>query len=159
MEGKIIARGELPQLFHDYLESRPEIIAAYLFGSVASGRAHRFSDVDVALLLADGTDREGAWDITLEAMEQAEAAFGRRGDVQVLNGAPVVFCYLALRHGKLIFDRGNPQRPEFEARTYLMYFDLKPYLREYDRALFRRIEERGIGHGYRKTARAAAQTA
>jgi predicted nucleotidyltransferase len=147
---------EVPQTFKDYLQLRTEIVAAYLFGSVAAGKAHKFSDVDVALLLAEGVDSKQAWDIQLEAMGEAEAAFGRRGDVEILNTAPIVFRYLALKHGRLIFDRHLPQRPELEAQTYLAYFDLKPYLDEYDRALFKRIRERGLGYGYPETARASA---
>lgn len=144
---------EVPQSFIEYLQSRPEIVAAYLFGSVAAGKAHKFSDVDVALLLVEPVDRARAWEIRLEAMGEAETAFGRRADVGILNTSPVVYCYLALKHGRLIFDRGLSQRPEFEARTYLRYFDLKPYLREYDDAMFKRIKERGVGYGHRKTAR------
>ncbi len=148
---------EVPQSFLDYLTSRPEIVAAYLFGSVAAGKAHKFSDVDIALLLVEPVDRDRAWDITLEAMGEAETTFGRRADVGILNTSPVVYCYLALKHGRLIFDRGLSQRPEFEARTYLSYFDLKPYLREYDDAMFKRIKERGVGYGHRKTARSFAK--
>jgi predicted nucleotidyltransferase len=33
------------------LPTRREVVAAYLFGSHASGRAHRESDVDVGVLL------------------------------------------------------------------------------------------------------------
>ncbi len=148
---------EVPQTFLDYLISRPEIVAAYLFGSVAAGKAHKFSDVDVALLLVEQVDRDKAWEIRLEAMGEAETAFGRRADVGILNTSPVVFSYLALKHGRLIFDRGLSQRPEFEARTYLSYFDLKPYLREYDDAMFKRIKERGVGYGHGKTARSFAK--
>ncbi|MBC8449756.1 MAG: nucleotidyltransferase domain-containing protein [Chloroflexi bacterium] len=35
----------------DYLASRDDILAAYVFGSAAEGVAHRLSDLDVALLL------------------------------------------------------------------------------------------------------------
>ncbi len=148
---------EVPTSFIEYLKSRPEIVAAYLFGSVAAGKAHKFSDVDVALLLAEQADRDTAWEIRLEAMGEAETAFGRRADVGILNTSPVVFCYLVLKHGRLIFDRGLSRRPEFEARTYLGYFDLKPYLEEYDHAMFKRIKERGVGYGHRKTARSFAK--
>ncbi len=34
---------DVPQCLIDYLNSRPEIVTAYLFGSVAAGRAHKFS--------------------------------------------------------------------------------------------------------------------
>jgi predicted nucleotidyltransferase len=148
---------EIPQAFTDYLRSRTEIIAAYLFGSVAAGKAHKFSDVDVALLLAEGIDSKQKWDIVLEAMGEAESAFGRRADVAILNTSPTVFCYLILKHGRIIFDRATTSRPEFEARVYLAYFDLKPYLAEYDAAMFKRIKERGLGYGYPKTTRAPAK--
>jgi len=148
---------EIPQAFADYLRNRPEIVAAYLFGPVAAGKAHKFSDVDVALLLAEGVDRDQAWDIMLEAMGKAETAFGRRADVAILNTSPTVFCYLVLRHGHILFDRATAQRPEFETRVYMAYFDLKPYLAEYDAAMFKRIKDRGLGYGYPKTARAPAK--
>ena len=148
---------EIPSPFLTYLQARLEIVAAYLFGSVAAGKAHKFSDVDVALLLAEGADSKRARDIMLEAMDKVEAAFGRRADVAILNTSPTVFCYLVLRHGQLIFNRGTPQRPEFEVRVYAAYFDLKPYLEEYDRALFKRIKELGLGYGYPKTSRAPAK--
>jgi predicted nucleotidyltransferase len=64
---------ESPQSFPDYLQGRREIITPYLFGSVAAGRANRFSDVDIALLLADGVDWRRGWDIRLEAMGETEA--------------------------------------------------------------------------------------
>jgi hypothetical protein len=111
----------------------------------------------VALLLTDGVDRKGAQDIRLEAMDKAEAAFKRRADVVILNTSPTVFCYLVLKHGRIIFDRATALRPEFEVRIYMAYFDLKPYLAEYDAAMFKRIKDRGLGYGYPKTARAPAK--
>jgi hypothetical protein len=148
---------EIPPSFKDYLHRRSEIIAAYIFGSVAAGKAHKFSDVDVALLLVEGVDSLKAWDIVLEAMGEAETAFKRRADVQSLQTAPIVFRYLVFKHGQLIFDRAAHVRARFEARTYLEYFDLKPYLVEYDQALFKRIRKRGMGYGYPKTPRALAK--
>jgi predicted nucleotidyltransferase len=35
----------------DTAGAEPGVVAAYLFGSVAAGRAHRESDVDIAVLL------------------------------------------------------------------------------------------------------------
>ena len=148
---------EIPTPFQAYLTRREEIVAAYIFGSVAAGKAHKFSDVDVALLLAESVDSMKAWDIVLEAMGEAEQAFKRRADVQSLQTAPIVFRYLVFKHGQLIFDRAPRQRASLEARTYLEYFDLKPYLEMYDQALFRRIREKGMGYGYPKNPRALAK--
>ena len=35
---------EIPRSFIAYLDRREEILAAYIFGSVAAGKAHKFSD-------------------------------------------------------------------------------------------------------------------
>jgi len=40
----------------EYLAAQPDVIAAYLFGSRASGRARAGSDVDVAVLLDEEED-------------------------------------------------------------------------------------------------------
>ena len=64
---------ESSQPYLDYLQGRPEIVAPYLFVSVAAERAYMFGAVDIALLLADGVDSRCGWEIRLEAMGEAEA--------------------------------------------------------------------------------------
>lgn len=42
----------------DYLATQPDVLAAYLFGSYATGKARPQSDVDVAVLLSEADDLE-----------------------------------------------------------------------------------------------------
>ena len=149
---------EIPASFLAYLQARPEMVAAYLFGSVAAGKAHKFSDVDVALLLAEGVDSKHAWDIMLEAMDKAEAAFGRRADVAILNQAGSVVKFQVIHHGRLIFERDRKARIGFEVHARNEYFDYKPYLDEQYREFLKRLKTEGLGYGHKRRARALAKT-
>ena len=40
----------------DCLSTQPDVVVAYLFGSLAKGRAASRSDVDIAILFADASD-------------------------------------------------------------------------------------------------------
>jgi hypothetical protein len=149
---------DVPQRLIDYLNSRPEIVAAYLFGSVAAGRAHKFSDVDVALLLAEGLDSTRAWDIRLEAMGEAEDAFGRRADVAMLHEIGSLLKFQVIHRGKLIFERDRKARIKFEVEARMEYFDYRPLLDVQDQELIRRIKTEGLGHGHKRRARALAKS-
>ena len=39
------------EAIQSYFAGQPEVVVAYLFGSVARGRANHLSDVDIAVLL------------------------------------------------------------------------------------------------------------
>ena len=149
---------EIPRSFIAYLDRREEILAAYIFGSVAAGKAHKFSDVDVALLLAEGIDRSQAWDFRIEAMDEAEMAFKRRADVAILNQAGSVLKFQTIHRGKLIFERNRKARIGFEIQTRNEYFDYAPYLNEQYRELVKRVKTKGLGYGHQRLARALAKT-
>jgi|SRR3989339_215870 len=55
----IITPAEIRELLQPVLAEHPEITAAYLFGSVATGRHHSGSDIDIAILLARTLDPHG----------------------------------------------------------------------------------------------------
>ena len=149
---------EIPQAFLAYLQRRAEIVAAYLFGSVAAGKAHKFSDVDVALLLAEGVDSNTAWDIRLEAMGEAEAAFERRADVAILNQVTsTLLKFQVIHRGKLIYERNRKARIGFEVEARTEYFDYKPYLDEQHREFRRMLKKKGLTYGYERRVRALAK--
>lgn len=149
---------EVPESFLDYLKSRPEIVAAYLFGSVAAGKAHKFSDVDVALLLAEPVDRDKAWEIRLEAMGEAEKAFNREADVAMLHEVGSLLKFQVIHKGRLIYERDRKARIGFEVRARSEYFDFKPYLDEQQKQFLQRLRTEGLGHGYKRRLRALAKT-
>jgi predicted nucleotidyltransferase len=107
----------------------PEVVAAYLFGSVARGRSSAMSDVDVGVLLAQPPAVLADLPLDLEA--DLERFVGVPTQVVVLNGAPADLVHRVLRDGKLLVDRDTSARIAFEVRARNEFFDLKPVLDRY----------------------------
>jgi len=72
------------------LEGTPGLVSAYLFGSVAGGRAHRESDVDVGILLDRRVHPKASerFDLRVRLIGPLASAVGRPVDLVVLNDAP-----------------------------------------------------------------------
>ena len=94
----------------------PDLIAAYLFGSVARGTAHAGSDVDVAVLYttAPPSTIEG---LPLDLEDRIRQRVGRATQVIVLNRAPAGLVHRVLRDGVLLLDRAPGSRIRFEVRA------------------------------------------
>ncbi len=109
-----------------------DVVAAYLFGSVARGTDAPGSDVDVAVLRAGGPPRS-LEELPLDLEAQIESRLGRPTSVLVLNGAPPDLVHRVLRDGRLVLDRDRSRRIRFEVQARNEYFDLVPHLRRYRR--------------------------
>ncbi len=110
----------------------PDLVAAYLFGSVSRDTATVDSDVDIGILL-QSTPPGRLQDLrsTLEGL--LENALGRRVQIVVLNQAPVDLIHRVLRDGRVLVDRDRAVRIGFEVRARNEYFDLMPTLNRYRR--------------------------
>jgi hypothetical protein len=106
------------------LEHDERIAYAIRFGSTTTGRAHRLSDVDVAIGLRDGRGLSA-----LEVGELAarlEAAAGRAVDLVLLDEAPPGLAYRIFRDGEIITVRDRPTLAARRARAILEYLDFRP---------------------------------
>lgn len=110
-----------------------DLVAVYLFGSVARETSRADSDVDVAVLLGSGPPStfEG---LSLRLEGDLERLLGRPLDLVVLDGAPVDLVHRVLRDGVLLVDRDPSVRIRFEVQARNEYFDLEPILKLYRRA-------------------------
>jgi predicted nucleotidyltransferase len=108
------------------------VLAAYLFGSVARGTAGPRSDVDVAVLYAAAPPAtiEG---LPLDLERRIERSVQRPAQVVVLNTAPVGLVHRVLRDGVLLLDRDPSARLRFEVRARNEFFDLQPVVARYRR--------------------------
>jgi predicted nucleotidyltransferase len=141
-----------------YLARQPAVVAAYLFGSVAHGRADRLSDVDIAVLFDERLGAEESVERQLRFMGDLEVYADREVQVVILNQAPPLLAYQVVRHGILLYERGRTERIAFEVRTRKVYFDLKPMLDFHTQALFKNIKEVGLS-GRRKRRSGALEAA
>jgi predicted nucleotidyltransferase len=87
------------------------INAAYLFGSVAKGKAELSSDVDLAILVDEDCLQKFS---LLSFISLLERSSGCRADVVILNRAGEVLKYEVRRSGQLIFERDSQMRKRFE---------------------------------------------
>ena len=124
------------------LSKRREIQAAYIFGSVASGRNRLGSDIDIAVLLNDKSSRLNSLDYRLQLAADLNSAIGRSDvDLVILNEAPPVLAHQVLSKGQLVFERSPSARVDFQVRTVNAYLDTEPMRALYRSYLKKRIRE------------------
>ena len=124
------------------VSKRKEVQAAYVFGSVATGRARADSDIDIAVLLARRLPPARTLSYRLKLMADLGAAL-RRSDVEVviLNDAPPLLAHRVLSKGKLVYERSASARVRFQVQTASRYFDLIPTLEMHMRYLKQHVRE------------------
>lgn len=133
-------RNQIVPLLRDYFAAHPsELVAAYLFGSVARGEEQRDSDVDVAVVLGrhGGVDLDDL-DRCARLQDDLSALVHRTVDLVPLDGASPDFQFRVLRDRVLLLDGDHEARIEFEVNVRNAYFDLLPHLLRYRKSVLRR---------------------
>ncbi len=111
-----------------YLQSMPDILFAYLFGSFGKGKHFPLSDVDIAVYLKELSDApEKKMEIlgTLIDILQTDEI-----DLVVLNSAPLPLRMRILESKKVVVDREPFLRHHYESLTMREYFDFSILERE-----------------------------
>jgi len=129
---------EFLPLLPDYLEKDKDIYLTYLFGSFASGKVRKLSDVDIAVLLKEG----------IEPLEKqlnllAEITFILKTDevdLVILNRAPISLQYTIISEGKLLVNREDKLRRDYEEKVSQDYLDSEYMRTEHQKYLFQRIK-------------------
>jgi predicted nucleotidyltransferase len=107
------------------------LVAVYLFGSHAEGRAHRESDLDLGVLLRHAdypTARERfEGGLRLHAL-LSPAGDGRPLDLVVLNDAPPGLAAAVMTKGSCLVCRDPELDHAFRRDSQLRAADLKPFL-------------------------------
>jgi predicted nucleotidyltransferase len=132
-----------------FFSQRPEVIAAYLFGSQVRERATQHSDVDIAVLLESGFDLQERPLYRIEQIVELELLARCPVDLVLLNQASLVLCNQVLKYGRLLYEADHRQRVTFEVQSRQAYYDFKPTLALLRQALTRQIGEVGLGRRYR----------
>jgi hypothetical protein len=121
------------------MAGRPEIVAAYIFGSVATGRTRPNSDVDIAVLLDSPFAKQRPLAYRTDLIVEAGAALHTfEVDVLVLNDAPPALAHNVITKGKLVYERSRSARIAFQVRNLNEYLDLEPIHKARLHALKRR---------------------
>jgi len=122
--------------------ARYPVVAAYLFGSQATGETTPLSDVDVAVLLDARTPNPGEVQVML--MSDLMGVLRRNDvDVVILNSASPLLKQRAVTRGRLLYCSDEAARSEFEVATRREYLDTEPLREAQDRALLQRYTSGG----------------
>ena len=108
------------------------VMFAYLYGSHARGVPHRFSDLDIGVVVE--TPRQGAdLDLELSLSLRIDELLNHQAssEVRVLNYLPLTVIGRILCEAKRIYSRDEDKRVQFETRFRSAYFDFLPVIRHY----------------------------
>jgi uncharacterized protein len=144
-----IGAGVSPQLDEPalaaFLAAQPDVVVAYLFGSLAQGRATPHSDVDIAILLADAPDILAVADRRLQLIGAVEPFVRGDVDVVILNNASSVLQHEVLRNRHVIYERSRMARIDFEVRSGKIYADEQHHREFFTEAIFTELREGRFG--------------
>ncbi len=121
---------EVVQRVREIVEADPDLQAAWLFGSFARGEAHAGSDVDVAILTADGPPKT-LDDLPVDLEDAIAEATGRPVQIVHMRGAPSDLVHRIMAEGILLLDRDRSARIRFEVDARNRYWDMLPIWNEY----------------------------
>lgn len=108
---------------------RHRVFLAYVFGSIVSAKTTATSDVDIAVLLDQTLSKEERFNTRLALMGELATLLHRAVDVVVLNDlTSLFFKYVIVHDGKVLYEKNEDVRVEFEVDVLTQYFDFQPFL-------------------------------
>ena len=118
------------------LDDIENIQAAYLFGSHASGKANRLSDLDLAILLREEKNQS---EIKLNVLKELTELGYDNIDLVILNNLSIVAKYEVVKHNNLLYAAEDFEPNSYFSLTIRKYLDFKPYLKVQQKYLKEKI--------------------
>jgi predicted nucleotidyltransferase len=110
------------------------VVSAYLFGSQSDNRAHRESDVDVAVLLRSTVVARARFEERLRLIGLLSPALGTSEvDLVVLNDAPPLLGRRIVTEGRRVFCSDEKGDHAFVRDIQLRAADVQPFLERMQR--------------------------
>jgi len=139
----MITQGQLNQL-KEYFSQRP-VDVVYLFGSQATEKANKLSDVDVGVLFSEGLDEGKRFDLRVRMAGDLPGIFKvEQVDVVDLDKAPLKFKYQIIAPKKVILSKNRQRMIEMEHHFVHSYLDFQPYLYNIAKRQLGLMAERGF---------------
>lgn len=136
---------EVVDRLREVFAARPAVRGVYVFGSVATNRTWDESDLDLGIVVD-----EDEWDSSNKVPligECMDAARRDRVDLVVLNDAPLVLQFEAVRPNEILYAADDFDSGGFSSKVLRMYWDFQPHLRRQRKAYKRRLLNEEDRHG------------
>nr|NJM02508.1 nucleotidyltransferase domain-containing protein [Desulfobacula sp.] len=130
MEGKI----------QNYFRGKKEIAAVYLFGSFASGKFTRTSDIDLGVLF-EYAWIESAQSLKEKYMSELGRILRKDIDIVVMNTAGEMLLNQIYKKGKAILNQNRKFEKIFRIKAFMAYSDFEIYLKPIRTHFIRNIME------------------
>ena len=104
----MMLRREIADIVAAYCAECPEIVACYLFGSQANGKARPQSDVDLAFLLRGEFSSGEYFDVRMKFVAELSELLHRDVDTVLLNDANEVLAGQVFSHGIPVYGEDDP---------------------------------------------------
>ena len=130
------SKAGLAERIIDVLSARPEILEAYLFGSLARGAGQAHSDIDIAVYVDEEKTKAGLFGYRSELTAALMSGLSTNSvDVVILNRAPPLLYHRVLRDGSRLFSRDLRATTVREGRALSRHCDFAPQLAKIDAIL------------------------
>lgn len=116
---KTISRSNIKKQVTFFAQKHKEIVAVYLFGSIATGRDKLDSDIDIAIMVnikVSGLTRI-AWETRLSEL------IGKDVDLIIFGQSGALLRHQILKYGKLLYEKDFHARVKQEVRARAEYLD------------------------------------
>src|SRR5690554_5114497 len=107
-----------------YIQNHTRVSAAWLFGSVATGKDREGSDVDLAILFVPNLSKQERFDMRLFIASELSSLVGRDVDIVDMQAAPLFLQHQVRKNGQLLVEKDHAYRVNYVVRSQRDYFDL-----------------------------------
>lgn len=123
------------------LQQNDKVSAAWLFGSVATGKDRPDSDIDIAILFIEGLDKQTRFDMRLAIAAELSSLTGREVDVIDMQASPLFLQHQVRRSGYLLFEKNHAYRVDYDVKSRRQYLDFSPRLEKRNRQMINKVLE------------------
>lgn len=126
-------RNEILSEIKNFLNSRDDVLLAFVFGSFIEDRQTEESDIDIAILFKQRPD----FSTLTEIIDTLSGIAKREADIVVLNDSSPIIRMQVLKKGRLIKKINDSVYNDFFTRTIKEYDDLKRIRKEQEKNILR----------------------
>lgn len=128
----------------DFLEDEEKVELVYLFGSVATGKNGKLSDIDIAVYFDESLTKKGMIDLQLKLISELTTILKTdKIDLIVMNNVPLLLKYNIIKYGEILKSE-KEKKVAVETKILSDYLDMKYYIDRHTKIAIKRISKMGL---------------